>query len=137
MSGNVSGSTLHFEVRQGENSLDSARNPDLWLAPLKDQDGQPSGALAGSIIDARGEYVEMKNIVLERLAGPGQPAVDQVYIQTYTDKDLIGQKPWGESFAVGELPPGEYQVSFWLDGMQQKVVQVEPGRLTVVNFQLE
>ncbi len=137
MSGNVSGSTLHFEIRHGENSLEAARNPDLWLVPLKDEDGQPTGALAGSIIDASGDYVEMGNIVLERLAGPRQPAVDQVYIQTYTDKDLIGQSPWGESFAVGELPPGEYQVSFWLDGMQQKVVQVEPGRLTIVNFQLE
>jgi murein DD-endopeptidase MepM/ murein hydrolase activator NlpD len=134
MSGNVSGSTLHFEVRQGENSLVSARNPDLWLAPLTDEDGQPTGVLAGRIVDAQGDFVKMENIVLERLAGPGQPAVDQIYIQTYTDSDLIGQPPWRESFAVGELPAGEYQVSFWLDGMQQKVVQVEPGKLTVVNF---
>jgi murein DD-endopeptidase MepM/ murein hydrolase activator NlpD len=137
MSGNVSGSTLHFEIRQGENSLDEARNPDLWLLPLQDENGQPTGALAGSIIDASGDYVEMGNIVLERLAGPGQPAVDQVYIQTYTDKDLVGQPPWGENFAVGELPPGEYQVSFWLSGMQQMVVRVEPGKLTIVNFKVE
>lgn len=137
MSGNVRGSTLHFEVRQGENSLDSARNPDLWLKPLADEDGVPMGALAGRIVDASGEYVEMNNIVLERLAGPGQPAVDQIYIQTYTDKDLVGKSPWGENFAVGELPAGEYQVSIWSGSMQQKVLQVEPGKLTVLVFQLE
>jgi murein DD-endopeptidase MepM/ murein hydrolase activator NlpD len=137
MTGNVSGSTLHFEARVGENSPDAALNPDLWLAPVQGKDGQLSGALAGSIQDADGNYIEMGNIVLELLAGPGQPAQDQIYIQTYSDKKMRGRSPWEESFAVGELPPGTYQVSFWLNGMQQRMVEVEPGKLTVVRFKVK
>jgi murein DD-endopeptidase MepM/ murein hydrolase activator NlpD len=138
MSGNVSGSTLHFEARVGENSPDAALNPDLWLAPVQGKDGQLSGALAGSIQDEAGNYIEMGNIVLELLAGAGQPAQDQLYIQTYSDKKMRGRAPWEESFAVGELVPGTYQVSFWLvNVMHQQVVEVEPGKLTVVRFKVK
>jgi murein DD-endopeptidase MepM/ murein hydrolase activator NlpD len=138
MSGNVSGSTLHFEVRVGENSTNAALNPDLWLAPVQIKDGQLSGALAGSIQDEEGNYIEMGNIVLELLAGPGQPAQDQIYIQTYSDKKMRGRAPWEESFAVGELVPGTYQVSFWLvNSMHQQVVEVQPGKLTVVRFRVK
>lgn len=136
MSGNIRGSTLHFEVRQGENNPDAVRNPELWLQTLPDETGQPMGALAGRILDAEGNYIEMENIVLEHLAGPGQPALEQYYIQTYADRDLRGQSPWQESFAIGDLPAGEYQVSFWLGGMQQRVVEVQPGKLTVVTFEV-
>lgn len=137
MTGNVGGSTLHFEVRLGENSPDATRNPELWLAPLPDKIGELSGALAGSIQDADGNYIQMGNIVLELLGGAGQPALDQVYIKTYSDKKMRGRAPWAESFAVSELPPGKYQVSFWLGGMQQRLVDVEPGKLTVVRFNIK
>lgn len=136
MSGDIRGSTLHFEVRQGENNPDAVRNPELWLQTLPDETGQPMGALAGRILDAEGNYIDMENVVLEQLAGPGQPAIEQYYIQTYTDRDLRGQSPWQESFAIGDLPAGEYQVSFWLGGMQQKVVEVQSGKLTVVTFEV-
>lgn len=137
MSGNVSGSTLYFEVRQSENSVEAVRNPELWLEALPDENGQPMGALAGRILDAKGNYIDMGNIVLERLAGPGQPAVEQYYIRTYTDRDLRGQSPWQESFALGDLPAGEYQVTFWLGEAQQKIVEVQPGKLTLVTFQVK
>lgn len=137
MTGNVGGSTLHFEVRLGENSPETTRNPELWLAPLTDKSGELSGALAGSIQDAEGNYIQMGNVVLEWLAGPGQPARGQVYIKTYSDRKMRGRTPWEESFAVSELPPGRYQVSFWLGGMQQRLVEVEPGKLTVVRFNIK
>ncbi len=136
MTGNVGGSTLHFELRLGENSPDATRNPELWLAPITDKSGELSGALAGSIQDADGNYIQMGNVVLELLAGPGHPALGQVYIKTYSDKKMRGRSPWGESFAVSELPPGKYQVSFWLGGMQQRLVEVQPGKLTVVRFNI-
>jgi murein DD-endopeptidase MepM/ murein hydrolase activator NlpD len=137
MSGNVSGSTLHFEVRLGENNVEAARNPELWLEVLPDEKSQPMGALAGRILDADGKYIDMGNIVLEQLAGPGQPALEQYYIGTYTDRDLRGQPPWEESFAIGDLPAGEYQVTFWLGSAQQKIVEVQPGKLTVVTFEVK
>jgi murein DD-endopeptidase MepM/ murein hydrolase activator NlpD len=137
MSGDISGSTLHFEVRQGENNPDATRNPELWLQALPDENGQPLGALAGRILDANGNYIDMQNVVLEQLAGPGRPAIEQYYLQTYTDRDLRGLPPWQESFAIGDLPAGEYQVTFWLGEAVQKIVEVQPGKLTVVTFEVK
>jgi len=132
MSGAVPGSTLHFEVRVGENSYQEARNPELWL-----ERDQSLGALAGSVINDQGEYEPVENIVIEQLAGPGLPAIDQFYLTTYEKKELRGQSPWNESFALSDLPPGEYQITFMLNGLQQMEVEVEPGMLTLVTFVIE
>ncbi len=138
MSGNIAGSMLHFEVRLGENKPEAAVNPELWLAPLSGADGQVLGALAGRLVDANGDFIEVNNVVLELLGGPGQPAVEQYYISTYMDKDLTGSNPWQENFAIGDLPPGEYQISVWLgQQMHQTLVEVEPGKLTVVTLQVK
>jgi murein DD-endopeptidase MepM/ murein hydrolase activator NlpD len=136
MSGSVPGSTLHFEVRLGENSYQAARNPELWLQPLADESGQPQGAIAGRIVDDDGRYLEVENIVIERLAGKGQPALDQFYVRTYSGESLVGQEPWQESFALGDLPAGEYQISFLYNGMQQMEVEVQAGQLTLVTFEI-
>jgi murein DD-endopeptidase MepM/ murein hydrolase activator NlpD len=135
-SGSVTGSTLYFEVRVGDNAYGAARNPELWLKLLADEDGQTYGAIAGRIMDSDGNYVSMDNIVFEQLAGPGQPAIDQLYLKTYKEKRLVGMAPYDENFAVSGLTPGKYQISFWLNGMQQQEVEVQPGKLTFVNFQL-
>jgi murein DD-endopeptidase MepM/ murein hydrolase activator NlpD len=135
-SGSITGSSLYFEVRLGENSYGASRNPELWLKPLADEDGQAFGTLAGRIVDGDGNYVTIDNIVLEQLAGPGQPAIDQLYLKTYAEKRLRGLPPYEENFSLSGLIPGQYQVSFWLNGMQQQEVEVQPGKLTFVNFQL-
>ena len=137
MSGAVPGSTLHFEVRVGENSYLAARNPELWLQHLSDERGQSLGALAGRVVDDQGNYEPVENIVIEQLAGPGLPAIDQFYLTTYEKKELRGQSPWNESFALSDLPPGEYQITFMLNGLQQREVEVEPGMLTLVTFVIE
>jgi murein DD-endopeptidase MepM/ murein hydrolase activator NlpD len=137
MTGNVPGSTLHFEVRLGENSYQVARNPELWLKLMSDERDQQLGALAGSVMNSEGVYEPVENIVIEQLAGPGLPAIDQFYLTTYEKKELRGQGPWNESFALSDLPPGDYQITFMLNGLQQKVVTVESGMLTLVNFVIE
>ncbi len=133
-SGSIQGSSLVFEVRYPDMNYISARNPELWLQPLPDDRGELQGAIAGRITDGGGNYLSVSNIVLERLAGPGLPALDQLYIRTYSEKRLVGKEPWKENFAIGDLPPGEYQITFWLNGLQQRVVEVKPGDLTIVNF---
>ena len=138
MSGRVTGSTLHFEVRLGENTYQDVRNPELWMELLPDETGQPQGALAGQMVDSNGNYVQISNIVLEQLAGPGQPALKTLYLKTYAEKRLIGLSPWEESFAMGDLPAGDYQISFyWQNKLQQRIVKIKPGKLTLVNFQLQ
>ncbi len=136
-SGAVRGSTLHFEVRLGENSYMAVRNPELWLAPLQDKTGQSMGALAGRILDAEGKPARMGNILLERLSGQGGPAIESIYLKTYADGRLAGLEPWGENFAAGGLIPGSYQISFWSGVFYQKVVEILPGQLVIVNFQLK
>jgi len=138
MSGRISGSTLHFEVRFGENHFQEARNPDLLMELLPDESGQLTGALAGRIQDADGNYLQVNNIQIERLAGPDQFALDTTYLKTYASDHLAGKSPWRENFAVGELPAGDYQISFYYDNvLYQKEVEIEPGKLTVVKFPVE
>jgi murein DD-endopeptidase MepM/ murein hydrolase activator NlpD len=132
--GSATGSHLHFEVRYGENAYAASRNPELWLAPLTDEDGQHEGALAGRILDAQDKPIVIDNIVLEQLAGAGSPPKETFYLNTYSENRMAGLDPWGESFAIGDLPPGEYQISFFRNGMQQLTVQVEPGSLTLVTM---
>ena len=137
MTGRVQGSTLHFEVRHQENNWQANRNPELWLEALMNEDGEFLGSLAGRIIDGEGKFVAVQNIVLEQLAGPGLPALDQIYLSTYAAEHLRGRPPWRENFAAGDLPAGDYQLSFWLDGMQQLEFTIEPGKLTVVTIVVE
>jgi hypothetical protein len=133
-SGDISGSSLYFEVRYGENAYQSARNPELWLRPVADSS---AGALVGRVVNADGNFITVQSIVIEQLAGPGQPALDQFYIRTYGGDSLNGLEPWGENFAMGGLPPGEYQISFLMDGMRQQVVEVTTDDVTLVTFQIE
>jgi murein DD-endopeptidase MepM/ murein hydrolase activator NlpD len=138
MTGIAEGSHLHFEVRLGENTYAASRNPELWLAPHLDANGLPLGGLAGSFIDSYGNNLPMDSIVLEHLPeGPDKPNDLEVTMLSYEEKKLIGQPPWGESFAIGDLPPGWYRISFPHGGLQEQLVQVMPGQLTVVTFRLE
>ena len=136
--GSATGSILLFEVRLGENNPTQARNPELWLKPVRGEDGKRLGALAGQILDADGNFIHVANIVLEQLAGPGLPPIDQFYLQTYSATRLRGLSPWEESFAIGDLPAGDYQISFMLDNvLHQQVVSVKPGKLTLVTISVK
>ena len=135
--GAATGAHLHFEVRYGNNEFYSAVNPELWLQPLKGEDGQLNGAIAGRILDPAGKSITMPNIVVERLTGPGLPAQDTYYVNTYEERKLVGKEPWGESFALSDLPPGQYQLSFVKNGFQTRLVDVLPGQLTLITIQLD
>jgi len=135
--GAATGSHLHFEVRYGDNEYFSVVNPELWLQPLPGEDGQLGGAIAGRILNPDGEPVPMPNIVVEQLTGPGMPAQDTFYINTYENRKMTGNKPWGEGFAISDLPPGEYQLSFIKNGFQTRIVEVLPGQLTLVTIHLD
>ena len=133
-SGNVSGSVLHFEVRMGTNTYQAARNPELWLATRQDENGQTLGALAGRIIDRQGKIINIPNIVAERLDPAGQSVVGRTYLRTYGGESLLGQAPWEESFGMGDLIPGTYKISYLLDGYQSRLVEVEAGKLTLIEI---
>lgn len=139
MTGIAEGSHLHFEVRLGEALYPNVRNPELWLIPHQDRNGQMNGGVAGSIVDSQGQPILLENsLVLEHLPqGPDQPGGLEVYLQDYEEADLVGQPPFLESFGVGDIPPGLYRLTFPRNGLQQVLVEVFPGQLTWVWIQVE
>jgi murein DD-endopeptidase MepM/ murein hydrolase activator NlpD len=138
MTGIATGSHLHFEVRLGENTYAASRNPELWLAPGTDANGNPMGALAASIIDSYGNTLELSDIVLEHLPnGPDQPDDLEIHLQTYQEKALVGMSPFFESFGAGDLPAGWYRINFPHFGARQVLVQVFPGQLTVTTIRVD
>jgi murein DD-endopeptidase MepM/ murein hydrolase activator NlpD len=138
MTGSTRGSTLYFEVRYGENTYHAARNPELWLEPLADATGDPLGALAGRVIDRQGNYVPVRNILVENVRNTTQTRVGPLYLRTYLDNNQMGLEPWKENFAASYLPEGTYQVSFWYQSnLYEREVEVQPGKLTFVTFEVK
>lgn len=134
--GRVQGSTLSFEVRLGENNYGTTRNPELWLKLLPHEGSTLTGAIAGRVVDVNGKPIHPVDLQFELLGGPGQPAVETYYLKTYADRNLSGNSPWEENFALAGIPPGRYQISFYMNGLQQREVEVMPGKLTLVNFSI-
>jgi murein DD-endopeptidase MepM/ murein hydrolase activator NlpD len=126
-------SHLHFEVRVGNNLFRETRNPELWLKPHLNEQGNPYGVLAGRVIDEFGTPIYIPNVVLERLNGAGE-VLETTYVETYADFSVKGDDAWGENFAIGDLQPGMYRVSFVARGLQVREVEVYPGLLTVLVF---
>ncbi len=131
LGGVAAGTHLHFEVRYGENTYDSVRNPELWLQPHRDETGQSLGVLAGRIMDAQGEYLSADNIVIKKLDDKGK-ATRNYFLLTYEDPKMLGLAPLYDSFAIGDLPPGKYQISFIYKHEQKVTVTVAPGVVTYV-----
>lgn len=129
--GVAEGSHLHFEVRLGENSYESAGNPELWLETRIDPSGVPYGALAGRTTDWTGQTFYIPNVVLEYIGEPGGEPQWEMFLETYSAPWMQGDALWGENFAVTDLPAGWYRITFVARGMQVHEVEVEPGRLTV------
>lgn len=138
VSGVSTGSHLHFEVRAGENKYANSRNPELWLAPGRGKDGSINGGIAGRVIDPYGENTPVSNIVLEYLPeGVDGKSDSELYLLSYEEQGLIGQEPFRESFAVGDIPAGLYRISFPLFGRQEFIVEVFPGQVTLVAFKID
>lgn len=134
--GAATGPHLHFEVRLGENTYSASRNPELWLEPLPDEQGQLQGGIAGSVLSASGSLVTIDNIVIAPASPSSMATEATAYVHTYDERKLAGEDPWQESFAAGDLPPGEYKISFVKYGFHTLIVQVQPGKLTLMTFKL-
>jgi murein DD-endopeptidase MepM/ murein hydrolase activator NlpD len=136
--GSSSGSTLYFEVRIGENAYDAARNPEMWLQLLPDDEGNLTGTLAGRVVDPEDKYVALSNILVEQVRRTNGAKIRPIYLKTYLDRHQRGNTPWNESFAASNLPEGTYQVSFWFHSkLYQREVEVQPGKVTFLTFSVK
>ena len=130
--GSAIGSHLHFEVRRGDvQDYFAAQNPELWLAPAKDTDGTPFGALQISLVDGEGQLVEPANFTIGYYSDPAQSPLKIYYATTYSPDLLLGE----ENAALGELPAGKYRIAVETNSqILERWVEVQSGRLTQVVF---
>ena len=127
-------SHLHFEVRVGQNRYRDTRNPELWLRPHEENQGLRNGAIAGRIVDEYGSPIYIPNVVIERLDQDREEIIETIYVETYADFSVNGDDEWGENFAIGDLAPGKYRVTFVARGLQSWDLEVYPGHLTLLTF---
>jgi murein DD-endopeptidase MepM/ murein hydrolase activator NlpD len=134
--GTAIGSHLHFEVRRG-NGEDyfATRNPELWLAPAKDDNGDSLGTLVISVVDGNHEPIKYAELTVRYHLDRSQLHVKSYYGTTYAPETLYGEE---NNAALGELPAGDYRVAIKADGqVYERWVEVKSGKLTQVVFVLK
>jgi hypothetical protein len=126
------GSHLHFEVRRG-NGEDyfATQNPELWLIPAEDEDGDPFGTLMISVIDSDRNLIEYAEFTIQYHREKPGPVAKSYYGSTYSADMLNGD----ENAVFGELPAGSYRIAAKANGkVYERWVEVEWGELTQVVF---
>jgi hypothetical protein len=123
------GSHLHFEVRINDNDYGSTRNPELWLIP---KDG--NGVLALRVTGGNDNLIPVAlNIQIVYPDGTLR-SVAQPEAYDFLEKiPVSSDDAYGENFALGDLPAGNYRLSFVLLGkLYDRLIKIKPGMLTVV-----
>ena len=123
------GSHLHFEVRGGDvQDYFATQNPELWLAPNKDERGKLLGALMISIVD-QGFVLQHTEFTIDYHLDRNEPRVKSYYVVTYARDMMTGD----ENAALGDLPAGDYRIALEYNGqLYERWVEVESGKLTQV-----
>lgn len=126
------GSHLHFEVRRG-NGEDyfATQNPELWLIPAQDKNGNPFGVLSISVVDQDHHLIKYAEFTIQYHRDKSEPLAKSYYGITYASDMLNGD----ENALFSELPAGHYRIAAKANGkVYERWVEVESGRLTHVVF---
>lgn len=116
---------LHVEVRLGENTYESTRNPLLWLKPAPGY-----GVIAGLVLDTQGKPVPTLAVSFFRAAAPGKWWRETL---TYAKQEVNPDESLGENFCLGYVPAGNYLVKVKQgDKTIVRPVNVQPGQVAFV-----
>jgi hypothetical protein len=129
--GVADGPHLHFEVRVGQNTYNSTRNPLLWLYPYPEH-----GTVVGTVSWPSGERVHEAQIFLRRVDAPSKYAETTSYANA--ENSLNADEGWGENFAFDDVEAGYYEVE--VRRGQRKItaeVWVYPRRTSAVEIVLD
>jgi murein DD-endopeptidase MepM/ murein hydrolase activator NlpD len=131
-SGVAIGSHLHFEVRRGDvENYFSTQNPELWLIPNQDENGQLFGVLQISALNRERQLVKRAEFTLQYFDDQNQPSNTIYYGVTYSADMLNGV----ENAGIGDLRAGKYRLVLQYNGQHfERWVEVESGKLTQVVF---
>lgn len=135
LEGAAVGSHLHFEVRQGLNRYDHTVNPQLWLSPhLFAGTGELEGVLAIRLPDLEPAAYSI-SVNIERMTSSTAPNGTRYYGESYAWNTPVSPV-WNENLVFGDLPEGEYRITFILNGVfYDSTVPVAAGRLTIASIQ--
>jgi hypothetical protein len=128
-SGVATGSHLHFEVRRGdvENYL-STQNPELWLAPERDERNLQYGTLMLSIMDAESQH-QLAELTIARYSKSSGEPEKVFYLDTYAKELANG----AENAVMSGLKAGRYRIALKLNGqLYERWVEVQSGKLTQI-----
>ena len=67
----------------------------------------------------------------------GQIPLRNIYVETYAGDEVNADDGWGEMFGLGDLPAGQYTLSFTYGKVYKLTVEIEPGQLTLATFCIE
>jgi peptidase M23-like protein len=120
------GSHLHFEVRQGNvQDYFATRNPELWLAPEKDDNNEQYGVMMISIVNEKSQH-QYAEMTLERMPTASDKG-KTFYLDTYVNDMATGE----ENAAMSDLLPGQYRIALKYNGhLFERMVEVQSGKLT-------
>ena len=126
--GHTTGPHLHFEVRLGENSYYTTRNPELWIAPP-----QGWGVLAGRVMDRKGKLLNHYPLFLASYQSGRTHTV-----HTYGAGVVNGDDYYQENLGMGDLPAGWYEISIqYEDKIYRAQIEIFPGQIAYFTFRGE
>ncbi len=141
-SGRATNDHLHLEVHAAPTDsiaavVDSLNrfpayttNPELWIQPLPG-----TGVVAGQVFDADGQPVPQARVY--GLSKPLPRETPFSFAETYGSR-AHPHPLYGEHFAVGDVPPGDYVLGVEIGGAKVlRRIRVEAGRVTWVEFRGE
>ena len=136
-SGVANGPHLHFEVRLEANDYAHTFNPALWFTPLQATDtSEQTSTLAGVILDGDGNPISEAELTIEKLADDGS-VQDVIYLTSYHYTGVNAHPHLGENFAISDLDPGYYRLSFVNNQLYEIFFTLEPGMLGFVTLQMD
>lgn len=123
--GKVSGPHLHFEVRVGDDTYFTTRNPELWISPP-----QGTGVLVGRILQLNGDKAPKVIVRLASTEGSGRYDV-----LTYAENDVNCDEYYNENLVLGDIPAGSYTMTLDYSGEVFKIpITITAGQVNYITY---
>jgi len=123
--GIVTGPHLHFEVRIGENSFFTTRNPELWLVPSIGW-----GVIAGRVMNTAGQPLNDQMIIVTDIQKE-----QNWFAWSYGKTSVNSDQYYQENLVVGGMPAGTYLIRIAFGGVYfSATIDVLPGMVNYFTF---
>lgn len=130
--GRVSGPHVHFEVRMGGDRYGNTYNPLLWMVSYVGH-----GVIAGRVMGPRGDLLQDQTVTIRDFRTGLVVQSTTTYIFLDNGSDVNSDPLWQETFVVGDIPVGRYEVITNIDGVRvSKLVDVSEGMTSFVELAL-